>query len=63
MRIYYDESRRLSHGNKGGYVDLIPTPHNVTVLFSDDGYWITRREEISNDTILKIVKEMFKKEG
>ena len=62
MRIYFDKSRQAFHGNKGGYVDLIPTAHNVTVLFSDDGYWINRREEISNETILKILREMFDKE-
>jgi hypothetical protein len=63
VRLYLDGYNPLAHGIKGPYIDLIPTAHNVTVLFSDaDGYYIIRREEISHERIIQILKELFDKE-
>lgn len=46
------------------YIDLEPSLHGINVLFSDaNGYYIIRREEISNAEIIEAINEIISRPG
>lgn len=59
MRIYINGSPKGHSAIGHPYVDIEPSKHGVNVLFSsEDGYYIARREEISNVEILSAIQEI-----
>lgn len=58
MRIWINGSPK-GHDPKGyPHIDIEPSIHGVNVLISEDGYWVTRREEISNAEIIAAINEI-----
>lgn len=61
MRIWLNNSPK-GHERKGHpYMDINPSIHGVNILFSEDGYCITRREEISNAEIVRAINEILRR--
>ena len=59
MRIYISKEHLMSHGCKGPYIDIERSSHGVNVLISDsEGYYIARREEISNAELLEAINDI-----
>lgn len=59
MRIYVSKNTMYSHQRRDPYIDIEPSLHGVNILFSDeDGYYIKRREEISNAEIIAAINEI-----
>lgn len=58
MRIYTN-GVPTGHANDKPYIDIEPSLHGVNVFFSDpSGYYIARREEISNAEIIQAINEI-----
>lgn len=59
MRIYLNGHPK-GHSSVGfPYMDIEPSAHGINILFSDEtGYYIQRREEISNEEIVSAITEI-----
>lgn len=58
MRIY-TAGKPKRHAIDKPYIDIEPSIHGVNILFSDpSGYYIARREEISNAEIVRAINEI-----
>lgn len=64
MRIW-TAGRPQGHSSKGHpYIDIEPSIHGVNIFFSDPtGYYIARREEISNAEIIEAINEIIRRPG
>ena len=59
MRIYLNGHPKGHSSNGFPYLDITPSAHGIDILFSDDtGYYIQRREEISNTEIVSAITEI-----